>query len=141
MHKACLTFLPVNVEGALFAVGDVHAAMGDGEINCSAIEAAAFVTLKFDVRKNISISNPILINDKYFSTIVSDESLDAAVINSIKEMGMILKEKLPIPFEEITMLMSAIGESQICQIVSPLKTARYLMPLNVLNTYDFKFDT
>ena len=31
--------LPVGVEGALFSVGDTHAAMGDGEVCGTAIEA------------------------------------------------------------------------------------------------------
>ena len=38
--------LPVNTEGALFGLGDVHAVQGDGEISCVAIETTAEVTVK-----------------------------------------------------------------------------------------------
>jgi len=38
--------LPVNTEGALFGLGDVHAVQGDGEISCVAIETAAEVTVR-----------------------------------------------------------------------------------------------
>lgn len=44
-------WLPVEVEGALFAVGDTHAAQGDGEVCGTAIESAMDVALTFDVVK------------------------------------------------------------------------------------------
>lgn len=41
--------LPVNTEGALFGLGDVHAVQGDGEISCVAVETAAEVTVKIRI--------------------------------------------------------------------------------------------
>ncbi|MCP3713086.1 acetamidase/formamidase family protein [Paraburkholderia sp. CNPSo 3274] len=40
--------LPVEVEGALFSVGDTHAAQGDGEVCGTAIESPVALTAKFD---------------------------------------------------------------------------------------------
>lgn len=139
MRPGAVLYLPVYVEGALAAVGDVHALMGDGEINCSALEAAAFVTLKFDLRKDLKIENPVLINGKDVSTVASHPSLDKAVDQCVEEMALLLKERLDLPFDAISMLMSSVGQAEICQVVSPLKTARYRMPLPVLETYGFKF--
>lgn len=42
-------YLPVEVEGALFSVGDAHAAQGDGEVCVSAIEMGSTVSLRFQV--------------------------------------------------------------------------------------------
>ena len=42
-------FLPVFVPGALFSVGDLHFAQGDGEVCGSAIEIAGAVTVRFSV--------------------------------------------------------------------------------------------
>ncbi len=139
MRENATLYLPVQVEGALAAVGDVHAAMGDGEINCSALEAPANVTLKFTTRKDLKINNPILVDKDYFSVVVSEETLDKATNVAVKEMAMILKDRLPIPFDDISMLMSAVGHAQICQVVNVVKTVRYLMPLYVLKTYGFTF--
>jgi acetamidase/formamidase len=50
--------LPVLVPGALFSVGDVHAAQGDGEVGGTAIETDATVTLRFDLLKDQSIATP-----------------------------------------------------------------------------------
>lgn len=41
--------LPVGVEGALFSVGDTHAAMGDGEVCGTAIESAMRITVRLSV--------------------------------------------------------------------------------------------
>ena len=139
MRQGATLFLPVFVEGALAAVGDVHALMGDGEINCSAIEAPAFVTLTFKVRKDLRVRNPVLMTDRYFCTISSEETLDRAADNCVDEMALFLADRMDMAFDDISMLMSAIGQVQVCQIVSPLKTARYLMPLDVLEGCGFKF--
>jgi len=50
--------LPVLVPGALFSVGDVHAAQGDGEVAGTGIETDATVTLRFDLRKGQAVPNP-----------------------------------------------------------------------------------
>jgi acetamidase/formamidase len=60
--------LPVLVPGALFSVGDVHAAQGDGEVAGTAIEMDATVTLRFGLVKGKTISDP------QFRTKVTDQS-------------------------------------------------------------------
>jgi formamidase len=42
-------WLPVDVPGALFSIGDLHFAQGDGEVCGTAIEVAGFVTVRFAV--------------------------------------------------------------------------------------------
>ena len=44
-------YLPVEVPGALFSVGDTHAAQGDGEVCGTAIESPMAVALRFDLIK------------------------------------------------------------------------------------------
>ena len=51
-------FLPVGVEGALFSVGDTHAAQGDGEVCGTAIESPIDVTLGFDLVKGANLRSP-----------------------------------------------------------------------------------
>jgi len=50
--------LPVLVPGALFSVGDAHAAQGDGEVGGTAIECDATVTLRFDLRQGAAPNWP-----------------------------------------------------------------------------------
>ncbi|HEY5484129.1 MAG TPA: acetamidase/formamidase family protein [Propionibacteriaceae bacterium] len=51
-------YLPVEVEGALFGLGDTHAAQGDGEVCGNAIEAPMDVTLRLTVRRDFTIETP-----------------------------------------------------------------------------------
>jgi acetamidase/formamidase len=51
-------YLPVEVDGALFSVGDAHAAQGDGEVCVSAIEMASTTTLRLTARDDLSLAEP-----------------------------------------------------------------------------------
>jgi len=51
-------YLPVEVEGALFGVGDAHVAQGDGEVCGTAIECAMDVTLRLSVRRDLVVDAP-----------------------------------------------------------------------------------
>jgi acetamidase/formamidase len=51
-------YLPVGVEGALFSLGDTHAAQGDGEVCGTAIETQMDVTLRLSVRRDFSVHTP-----------------------------------------------------------------------------------
>ena len=53
-------FLPVEVQGALFSVGDTHAAQGDGEVCGTAIESPMRVALQFDLIKQTPLTLPAL---------------------------------------------------------------------------------
>jgi acetamidase/formamidase len=51
-------YLPVEVEGALFSIGDTHAAQGDGEICGTAIESQMNVEATFDLVKGANLKSP-----------------------------------------------------------------------------------
>ena len=51
-------YLPVEVDGALFSVGDTHAAQGDGEVCGTAIETSIDVALEFDLVKGANLRMP-----------------------------------------------------------------------------------
>ena len=51
-------YLPIEVPGALFSVGDTHAAQGDGEVCGTAIESPMQVTLRFDLVKQAGLRFP-----------------------------------------------------------------------------------
>ncbi len=128
-------YFPVFVQGALFALGDLHAAMGDGEIGVSGIEIPAKVTVTIEVKKGKSIPSPMLENDDSIVTIASAPTLDEAVARSVEQMADFLAPKLPMPFSELTMLLSAVGNTEICQVVDPLMTARFVMPKFILRNF------
>ena len=53
-----ILYLPIEVAGALFSVGDTHAAQGDGEVCGTAIESPMNVVLSFDLIRNAGLKTP-----------------------------------------------------------------------------------
>ena len=51
-------YLPVRVPGALFSLGDTHAAQGDGEVCGTAIESPMGVTAKIELVKGANLAFP-----------------------------------------------------------------------------------
>ncbi len=138
MREGAIVYLPVEVEGALMGTGDVHAMMGDGEINCSAVEAPAYVTLNIKVRKDIKIADPVVSTPTHFATLATRASSDEAARASIRQMFEFLKQKTTMDPEEISMLMTAIGNSEVCvNCGRNTRTMRFTMPWYALNKYGF----
>lgn len=112
-------YFPVFHEGALFGLGDMHAAMGDGEIGVSGIEVAGKADLTLDVLKGRSIYHPIVKNKDGLYILVSAKTLDEAAKMAVEEMVDLLLPHTDLELSELTMLLSAIGHAQISQIVDP----------------------
>ncbi|WP_113930669.1 acetamidase/formamidase family protein [Bacillus sp. P14.5] len=125
-------YLPVFQEGALFGLGDLHAAMGDGEVSVSGIEIAGKVTVSVEVLKGSSIPYPFVENDEGLAVIVSKETVDEAARSGVEIMIDTLLPQTDLTLSELTMLFSAAGQSQISQIVDPLMTARFFVPRYLL---------
>lgn len=129
--------LPVNVPGALFALGDLHAAMGDGEVAVCGIEIAGEVTVKLHVLKGKEWPVPMVFNDSAVITIASATTLDDAARLAAKNMARFLQSECGMELAEATLLLSVAGDLRICQIVDPLKTARYELPRWIAERHGF----
>jgi amidase len=130
--EGTVLYLPVACEGALFAAGDLHAAMGDGEICGTGVEVEGAITLRFDVRRDLDVVNPVLETRELIATIASAETLDAAAEAATRDMARLLVSRAGLSLEVTAMLMSAGGDLQVSQIVDPLRTARFTLPKAVL---------
>ena len=102
--------------------------MGDGEISGSGVEIAGEVTVTLDVIKGEKVKQPMLENDQVFSQIASAETLDEATNQAVSLMVDRIVAKTGLPMSDVTMLMSMVGQTEICQVVNPLKTARFIVP-------------
>ena len=51
-------FLPVQVENALFSVGDVHGCQGDGEVCVTGLESPMYASLRFTLEKGRTLPSP-----------------------------------------------------------------------------------
>jgi amidase len=129
-------YFPVYHEGALFGLGDMHAAMGDGEIGVSGIEVSGKADMTLDVLKGKSIRHPLVKNKDGLYALVSAKTLDEAAKLAVEEMVDLLLPHTDLQLSELTMLLSAIGQAQISQMVDPLLTARFFVPQWFLDIYN-----
>ena len=60
MEAGTTLFLPVQVDGALLSMGDLHAAMGIAEPTWVSLEAAGSATLRISLEKNKALKFPRL---------------------------------------------------------------------------------
>lgn len=127
-------YFPVFHDGALLAMGDVHACMGDGEIMVTGIEIPAKITVQVEVIKGLSIKNPMMEDEKSCYTIASHEEIEKAIFMATADMTQIIMKQLNMPFNEAGMLLSAVGNLQICQVVDPKRTVRMEMNKSVLHS-------
>lgn len=131
-------YLPVNVKGALLAMGDLHAAMGDGEVAVCGIEIAGEVTVEVEVLKQKNWPLPMAITSDHIYTIASTPLLDDAANLATRNMVQVLETECKLDKHDAIALMSATGQLQISQVVDPNKTSRFGMPRNLLEQLGFK---
>lgn len=115
-------FLPVGVEGALFAAGDVHAVQGDGEICGTAVEVPAELTFKFNVIKGRTIEWPRIESPDEIMTVSSARPLEDAARLAFKELIQWLHNEYGLSVYDAYMLLSLTAKARIAQIVDPLYT-------------------
>ena len=70
---------PAKVSGGLFSLGDLHAAMGEGEGTGVAIECAGAATVRLDVRPGLRLMTPRIETPDRLYTIGLDASRDYGV--------------------------------------------------------------
>jgi len=129
-------FLPVNVTGALLALGDCHAAMGDGEVSVCGAEVPCEVTVEVEVIKHQDWPLPFLVRDGKISTLSSKPTLDEASVAATKNMVYFVEKYANLSKGESIHLLSLAGNLRICQIVDPNKTVRMELPLPYLKSWN-----
>ncbi|MDR1731518.1 MAG: acetamidase/formamidase family protein [Synergistaceae bacterium] len=125
-------WLPVFQKGALLALGDCHAVMGDGEIGCSGAEVAAKVTVRLDLLKQAAFPWPILVTPRELMIIASAETLDLAARTASEAMVQLVEKTLGLSMSDALILCSLVMDLRISQVVDPQKTVRAVMPLEIL---------
>ena len=140
VREGATLYLPVWVDGAYLAFGDVHALQGDGEVNGTALEATAEVTLDLKVVKGHKAvwperrraEWPRLENSTHIMTIGSTRPLMDCVRLAQIELLFWLTEEFGFQREEAWQLMSQVGSMRIGNVVDPLYTVAARFPKNCL---------
>ncbi|WP_218975508.1 acetamidase/formamidase family protein [Peptoniphilus catoniae] len=117
-------YLPVNVDGALLAIGDLHAAMGDGEIMGAGLEIAGEVRVKVEVLKDFDYKTPLIEADDKWITLGSRPTMEEASDLAINNMVDLIMKNTDLTLNESGILLSLAGNLKVCQVVDPNFTMR-----------------
>src|SRR5262249_31330854 len=79
-------YIPVFVPGALFEIGDGHAAQGDGEVDQTAIETSLRGRIQLTVRKGMKLTWPRAETATDYLSMAADPDLTVATKTAIQEM-------------------------------------------------------
>lgn len=130
--------LPVNVAGALLAIGDLHAAMGDGEVGISGLEINGIVEVEVNVIKGRPYPLPLAVTEDCCYTIASHPDLDSAAEMAALMTTDLLCSHSKLDINQAIALQSIAGDLQICQVVDPNKTCRFALPRSVTDQLGIK---
>jgi acetamidase/formamidase len=122
-------YIPVFVPGALFAIGDGHAAQGDGEVSQTAIETSLRGRVQLTVRKDMKLTWPRAETASDFISMGTDEDLKVATTIAIQEMVDFLAVSRNLTKHEAYQLVSVAGHVAITQLVDrPVYGVHVRMP-------------
>lgn len=124
-------FIPVHVKGALFEIGDGHAAQGNGEVDITAIETSLIGNLQFIVHKRKSIRWPRAETVTHIITMGCDRDLNAATHIAIREMIQYLMEEKKLSQSDAYMLCSIAVDVNITQLVDGNVGVHAMLPKNI----------
>ncbi len=135
--KGSSLYFPVNQKGAMLALGDLHAVMGDGELSFAGLEIPGEVEIKVSVLKSKKIIEwPIVELEDRIEIIASGESLDLAMQEAARTAVGYLQEALKVSWGEAYVMSSLVVDLNISQVVNPKKTVRASIPKNILEIED-----
>ncbi len=127
LTRGTTLYLPVWVEGALFSIGDGHAAQGDGEVCITAVEMNAQVTLRFGLQSGRRLAEPRLRtagpvgaatnHGPHYATTAHGPDLFASSQQAIRYMIDHLVEERGLSREEAYVVSSVAVDLKISEIV------------------------
>ena len=121
-------WIPVHVPGALFEVGDGHAAQGDGEVDQTGLETSLRGKIQLTVRKGMTLAWPRAETSTHFISMGTDIDLTKATRIAIQEMVDFLAATKKMDKHQAYQLTSMAGDVAITQLVDGTMGVHVKMP-------------
>ena len=110
-------YIPVFAPGALFEIGDGHAAQGDGEVDQTAIETSLRGRLQLTVRKGMALNFPRAETAADYISMAFDPDLTKATTMAIQEMVDFIAARWKMNKHQAYQLVSVAGNVAVTQLV------------------------
>jgi acetamidase/formamidase len=110
-------FIPIFAPGALFVVGDGHAAQGDGEVDQTAIETSLRGRIQLTVRKGMSLTWPRAETATDYISMATDPDLTVAAKIAIQQMVDFVASTMKMSKHQAYQVVSIAGNVAVTQLV------------------------
>ncbi|HLR84547.1 MAG TPA: acetamidase/formamidase family protein [Nocardioidaceae bacterium] len=114
--------------GLGLAVGDLHAAMGDGELGGTGIEIGGEVVLSVERLDGYAGRWPAVLDGDGVHVLASGEHLDDAVRDAFADAVDLMKQWHGLCWDDAYRLTSVVADLRVSQVVNPRRTARLSIP-------------
>lgn len=122
-------YLPISVEGALFSIGDGHAAQGDGEVSGTAIECPMdLVDITLTLRDDMQLAIPRAKTPAGWITFGFNEDLNQAAAQALNEMVELISMLYKIEKSQALALASVTVDLRVTQVVNGVKGVHAVLP-------------
>jgi acetamidase/formamidase len=132
MKVGTTVYLGVNVEGALFSIGDGHYRQGEGESCGTAVEGAMDSVILVELIKGNAPLWPRLENDDYWMVVGSSRPMEDAWRIGQVEMVRWLSELLDIHYMDAYQLVTQTSLSPIANAVDTNYSVVTKIPKNIM---------
>lgn len=127
-------FLPVHAAGALFQVGDGHAAQGNGEVDITALETSLVGTFEFILHKGVTTPYPRAETPDAYIAMGFDDDLSNATRKALRNMLDFLVTAKGLSRDDAYMLMSVAGDVEITELVDRNKGVHVVVKKSLFKT-------
>jgi acetamidase/formamidase len=124
-------YYPVQVEGALFSIGDPHVSQGDGEISGTAIEASLNVLMQIVLRKDFEVPGPLLETPNFWIVHGFNEDLNLAMREASLNMLGLLNDHVGLSKNDAYSLMSVASDFAVTQVVDGRQGCHVRIPRGI----------
>lgn len=125
-------FIPVHTAGALFEVGDGHAAQGDGEVDQTAIETSLLGRLQLIVRKDLHFAWPRAETPTHFITMGMDKDLTTATRIAVQQAIEFVAVHLGWSRMEAYRLVSVACDVRVTELVDGNVGVHVMIPKSIV---------
>ena len=121
-------YLPVHAAGALFQVGDGHAAQGNGEVDITALETSLIGRFQFILHKGKLAPYPRAETPDAYIAMGFDDDLSNATRKAVRNMIDFLVTTKGMTRDDAYMLVSVAGDVAITELVDHNKGVHVVLP-------------
>lgn len=115
IQAGATVYFPINTPGALLQIGDLHGAMGDGELDGAGLECSGSATVTVEVIKDFHLDRPLIETEDSWYTTAARDTYEETLSLAMQDMQRLMKEAYSWDETDIDIYLSLDGHLGVNQ--------------------------